>query len=112
MATWLEKKLEYANQAILGKKLKNLLNIHKEVMQQFIPNLKKFAYKITATRNHSTHLSERNKKQSIPEQAMYPYIIRLRILIECIMLKELEVYHIFFSHKIQVPGHGFGKYEP
>ena len=85
---WLKNKLAYSNELTLRKRLKEILELNKDVLSNFIDD--GFINKIVDTRNYLTHYDEELKDKKVEGLELWHITEKLRILIEICLFKKLD----------------------
>ena len=98
----------YHNRAINGKQIKlrtrldELLTKHSKLMSKIIPYKSTFTNRVVKTRNYLTHYNPKIKKRDIlKHQSMYDTSMRLKILLQVVILDELGFERPFIIDKIK-----------
>lgn len=95
--TWLERKLEYSNEPILRRRLRELLNNHSVTVPNFIRNRESFIDKVVITRNYLIHHDPRLEAKAAKKEKLHYITRRLQLLVDLCLLKELG----FSSDEVQ-----------
>lgn len=85
----LKNKLNYGNEYSLRKRLKDLFEEYKEVINDFIKNKDVFINKIVDTRNYLTHYDKNLRKKAVNKEQLYHVTQQLKIIIMICLLSEL-----------------------
>jgi 5-methylcytosine-specific restriction endonuclease McrBC regulatory subunit McrC len=88
---WLDKALEGSNQPSLRARLDETINDLK--LGDFIgknkSELESFVRKVTVTRHYLTHYGKRREREAISPEKLFPYVMRLRLIVLACLLKEV-----------------------
>jgi len=87
--SWLNQKLAYSNEPSLRQRMGDVTSSNSEILRRFIDNCDEFIQKIIVTRNYFTHNDKELEKEAVREEELYPYILKLRTLLEILLLQEL-----------------------
>ena len=90
---WLTEKLAHSNEKTLAQRLDELMNLHKNEVDQFIDDVKEFSDSIRHTRNHYTHYGTEVKgmekvAQGIP---LMDLTAKMRTLLELCIFSDLGI---------------------
>ncbi len=110
---WLKGKLAYSNELNLRSRIKEILEIHSDVITSFLPAKKsKFIFKVMNTRNYLVHHSSGLEKNIIREENMYKYNLALIIILKTMMLDFIGIQSDKFELMLNRPSlHRFLKNE-
>lgn len=85
----LKSKLKYGNEYSLRKRLKDLLEKYKGVVDDFIENKDAFINRVVDTRNYLTHYDENLREKAVDGEQLYCVTQQLKIVIVICLLSEL-----------------------
>jgi len=85
----LKSKLKYGNEYSLRKRLKDLFEKYKEVVDDFIENKDIFINRVVDTRNYLTHYDKNLREKAVDGEQLYYVIQQLKIVIVICLLSEL-----------------------
>lgn len=85
----LNSKLNYGNEYSLRKRLKDLFEKYKEVVNNFIKDKDIFINKVVDTRNYLTHYDKNLKEKAVDGEQLYYVTQQLKIVIMICLLSEL-----------------------
>lgn len=86
---WLKWKLKYANEPSLKQRLEDILKTHSEVLDGIIDDKSSFIDKTADTRHYLTHYDSKLKERSAYGEELYRLTLKLKVLLEICLLKEL-----------------------
>lgn len=90
--------LKYGNEFSLRKRLKEIFEEYKEILDKFIENKKDFIEKVVNTRNYFTHHGMELKEHAASGEDLYHLTQKLRMCLEICLLTEIG----FSSEEIKV----------
>lgn len=85
----LKSKLKYGNEYSLRKRLKDLFEKYKEIIDGFIENKDIFINRVVDTRNYLTHYDKNLREKAVDGKQLYYVIQQLKIVIVICLLSEL-----------------------
>jgi len=85
----LKSKLNYGNEYSLRKRLKDLFEKYKEVVDDFIKDKDIFVNKVVYTRNYLTHYDKNLREKAVDGKQLYYVTQQLKIIIVICLLSEL-----------------------
>ncbi len=85
----LKSKLKYGNEYSLRKRLKDLFEKYKEVVDDLIKDKDVFINKVVDTRNYLTHYDKNLRKKTVDGELLYYVTQQLKIVVEICLLSEL-----------------------
>jgi len=85
----LKSKLKYGNEYSLRKRLKDLFEKYKEVVDHFIENKDIFINRVVDTRNYLTHYDKNLREKAVDGEQLYYVTQQLKIVIVICLLSEL-----------------------
>ena len=85
----LESKLKYGNEYSLRKRLKDLFEKYKEVVDDFIEDKDIFINRVVDTRNYLTHYDKNLREKAVDGEQLYYVTQQLKIVIVICLLSEL-----------------------
>lgn len=88
LAEVMQQRFEYLNEFSLGRRLKDLVAENKEIILEFVPNIKDVLRAIVETRNQFTHFSAKNMQTDISGETILYYVYVLRMIVDLSVLKE------------------------
>jgi hypothetical protein len=89
---WLTPKLQYANQKVLARRLKEILDKHPDEIAAIIPDREKFAATVMNTRHYYTHFGDQKDKGKVaPFQELGLLLAQMRALLQICILKDLGI---------------------
>lgn len=90
---WLTEKLAHANEKSLAKRLDELMNLHKNEVNQFIEDVKEFSDSIRHTRNHYTHYGTEEKGMEKVAQGiqLIDLTAKMQTLLELCIFSDLGI---------------------
>jgi hypothetical protein len=88
---WFNGKMKYANEKNLKERLVFIFNKNKFFLEPYIQNIQDFSSKVTSTRNYNTHFDPNLKEKSIPFEEMHTYNLKLKLMMEVILFKDLGI---------------------
>jgi len=89
---WLDAQLKHSNEVNLGRRLKEILSLHKEIAEIYIGNnqeQKDFIYSVVTARNYLTHFDKDGEAKSAKGKDLLIIIEKLKILIKACLLNEI-----------------------
>lgn len=103
---WLKEKLTYSNEPSLGKRIKEIYGMLKNIgyVTDLIPKKKDFVYKVVNTRHYFVHYDQSLEDKALKGTDLYWFIQKLKVLVEICLLKEIgfldtEIDNIFQQRK-------------
>jgi hypothetical protein len=87
---WLKNKLKYSNEPTLRKRLKDIWKECPDAISSQIGNQNEFIGLTVDTRNYLTHFDDELKTNAATGNELYRLVMKLRILIQTCLLKELQ----------------------
>jgi hypothetical protein len=99
----LKEYLRYGNEFSLRKRMKDIINRYRDVVDIFIKDSKSFIEKVVNTRNYLIHRNRLLGKDAASGKELYHLTQKLRICLEACLLGELgfnlhEIRDLFIKH--------------
>jgi hypothetical protein len=91
LAEVMEQRFEYLNEYSLGKRLKELAAENKEIIVEFVPDIKDVLRAIVEARNQFTHFSPKHERTAISGETILYYTHVLRMIVELSVLREVGI---------------------
>lgn len=91
LAEVMQQRFEYLNEFSLAKRLKELVAENREIVLEFVPDIKDALRAIVEARNQFTHFSPRNKRTDFSGGTILYYVDVLRMIVELSVLREVGV---------------------
>jgi len=86
---WLNEKLLYSNELTLRRRLKDVLGRCPLVVDNLVNDKPSFVNGLLDTRNYRTHYDKSLEYKALQGTALYPFVVRIRSLVEMCLLLEL-----------------------
>lgn len=89
---WLRMELSNSNQPSLQDRLRDIIDSNLQIFGDYLESHEdqyEFIRKVKDSRHFYIHGDKEDERKAIPEGELYPYIWRLKILAEILLLKEL-----------------------
>ena len=87
--TWLKRKLQYSNEPSLRRRLREVVGMFPQLVEDLVPREGKFIQKVLDTRNYFTHHDRRLKARRAVDEELYLVTEVLRSFCTGLLLKEL-----------------------
>lgn len=91
LAKVMEQRFEYLNEYSLGKRLKELAAENKDIIVEFIPDIKDVLRATVEARNQFTHFSPKHKRTAISGETILYYTNVLRMIVELSVLRAVGI---------------------
>ncbi|NJE11887.1 HEPN domain-containing protein [Thermococcus sp. LS2] len=81
--------LKYGNEFSLRKRLKQIINQYKDILDEYLEDRNKFIEDVVITRNYLTHYDKELKERAAKDVELYYLTQKLRLLVMICLLAEL-----------------------